>query len=191
MTGIEIELFTEMSMHDFVKKAKRGGIAMAVHRYFKANNSRMGDEYDPSQPTIWISYVDANNLYGWVMSQFLPIEKYKWLASRAVLSSKPDLQKRYLKMILNTKPDAPRDYFLNIKAHFPIKLHNYLNDLPPAVDKMSVKKNQLSPHNEKIVKDLNGGRFFEIEKLVPYLGPWNDYVIYYQKLQYYVKLKIK
>ena len=48
MTGVEIELFTEMSMHDFVEKAKRGGIAMAVHRYFKTNNPRMGDKYNPS-----------------------------------------------------------------------------------------------------------------------------------------------
>ena len=75
------------------------------------------------------------------MSQFLPIGKYKWLASRAVLSSKKDLQQRYLKMILNTKPDAPRGYFLNIKSHFPIKLHDYLSNLPPAVDKVTVKKN--------------------------------------------------
>ena len=47
-TEVEIELFTEISMHNFVEKAKRGGIAMAVYRYFKANNSRMGDEYNPS-----------------------------------------------------------------------------------------------------------------------------------------------
>ena len=131
MTGVEIELFTEISMHDFIEKAKRGGIAMAVHHYFKANNPRMGNEFDPSQPTTWISYVNANNLYGWAMSQFLPIGKYKWLATRVVLNNRQDLQKRYLKMILKTKADAPRGYFLNIKAHFPSKLHNYLNDLPP------------------------------------------------------------
>ena len=51
-TGIEIELFTDISMHDFVEKAKRGGIAMAMHRYFKANNPKMGNDFDPSQPTL-------------------------------------------------------------------------------------------------------------------------------------------
>ena len=90
------------------------------------------------------------------ISQFLPIGKYKWLASRAVLSSKKDLQQRYLKMILNTKADTPRGYFLNIKAHFPIKLYEYLSDLPPAVNKVAIKKNQLSPYNNKIVKNLDG-----------------------------------
>jgi hypothetical protein len=122
------------------------------------------------------------------MSQFLPIGKYKWLATRAVLNNRQDLQKRYLNMILNTKSDAPRGYFLNIKAHFPSKLHDYLNDLPPAVENVAIKKNQLSPCNNKLVEDLDGGRFSEIKKLVPHLGPRENYVIHYQELQYYVKL---
>ena len=50
ITGVEIELFTEMSMHDFVEKVKRGGIVMAVHRYFKANNPRMED--DTTHPNL-------------------------------------------------------------------------------------------------------------------------------------------
>ena len=75
-TGIKIELFTDMSMHDFIEKAKKGGILKACKRYFKANNSKMGEAFNPSKPTSWISYVDANNLYGWAMSQFLPIGNY-------------------------------------------------------------------------------------------------------------------
>ena len=97
------------------------------------------------------------------MSQFLPIGKYKWLASRTVLSSKPDLQKKYLKIIFKTKTNAPRGYFLNIKAHFPNKLHDYFNDLSPAVENVTIKKNQFSPHNNKIVKDLDGGWSSEIK----------------------------
>ena len=37
-TGIKIELFTDMSMHDFIEQAKRDGIAMACRRFYKANN---------------------------------------------------------------------------------------------------------------------------------------------------------
>ncbi|CAB4410345.1 unnamed protein product [Rhizophagus irregularis] len=47
---------------------------MAGHRFLKANNPKMGDSFNPSKPTTWISYVDANNLYGWAMSQYLPID---------------------------------------------------------------------------------------------------------------------
>ena len=48
-TGIEIELFTDITMHDFVEKAKRGGIAMACYRYFEANNPKIGEDFDPSK----------------------------------------------------------------------------------------------------------------------------------------------
>ncbi|CAG8625073.1 9444_t:CDS:1, partial [Paraglomus occultum] len=188
MTGVEIELFTEMAMHDFTEKAKRGGIAMACHRYFKANNPKMGKDFDPTQPTTWISYVDANNLYGWAMSQFLPIGDYKWVVSKEYLSKHPAMQKKYLNMILKTKADSPRGYFLNIKAHFPKNTHDYLNDLPPAVDNIVVKRDWLSPYNKKLVHELDGDQFSETKKLVPHLGKREDYVIHYQELQYYVKL---
>src|SRR5215216_3702183 len=51
MSGVRIEFFTDMTMHDFIEKAKRGGISMACQRYFKANNSKMGEEFNPSKPT--------------------------------------------------------------------------------------------------------------------------------------------
>ena len=102
MTGVRIELFTDMAMHDFTEKAIRGGISMACQRYFKANNPKMGEAYDPSKPTSWISYVDATNLYGHFMSQYLPIGNYQWEASWEYLLKNPAMQKKYLEKILNT-----------------------------------------------------------------------------------------
>ncbi|GET56179.1 uncharacterized protein LOC110249295 [Rhizophagus irregularis DAOM 181602=DAOM 197198] len=157
ITGVKIELFTNMTMHDFTEKTKRGGITMAGHRLLKTNNSKIGDFFNPSKPTTWISY-------------------------------NPDKQKQILNVILNTKPDATCGYFLNIKAHFPLKTYDYLQDLPPAVDSIAVKKDRLSPYITKLVDNLYGGRFPETEKLVPHLGKHEDYVIHYQELQYYIKL---
>ncbi|CAG8761153.1 7790_t:CDS:2, partial [Ambispora leptoticha] len=73
MTGVNIQLFTDMAKHDFIEKAKRSGIAMACQRYLTANNPKMGEAYNSTKPTTWISYVDTTNLYGWAMSQYLPI----------------------------------------------------------------------------------------------------------------------
>ena len=39
----------------------------------------MGDKYDSSQPSKYISYIDANNLYGWAMSKPLPTHGFKWM----------------------------------------------------------------------------------------------------------------
>jgi hypothetical protein len=83
-----------------------------------------------------------------------------------------------------------RGYFLNINANFPLKTHEYLKDLPPAVENITVEKDWLCPYNAKLVEQLDGGRFSVTEKLVPHLGPRKNYVIHYQELQYYVKLGI-
>jgi hypothetical protein len=122
------------------------------------------------------------------MSQFLPIGNYQWEASREYLLKNPAMQKAYLEMVLKAKPNARRGYFLNIKSHFPLKTHDYLSDLPPAVENVAVEKNWLSPYNTELVNNLDGGRFSKTEKLVPHLGPRKDYVIHYLELQYYVKL---
>ncbi|PKB97274.1 hypothetical protein RhiirA5_433436 [Rhizophagus irregularis] len=188
MTGVRIELFTDMAMHDFTEKAKRGGISKTCKRYFKANNPKMGEAYDPSKPTSWISYVDATNLYGHSMSQYLPIGNYKWEASRGYLLENLAMQKKLLDMALRIKPDAKRGCYLNINSHFPLKTHDYLSDLPPAVENVAVEKDWLCPYNAKLVEQLDGGRFSATEKLVPHLGPRKNYVIHYQELQYYVKL---
>ena len=49
-----------------------GGICHASVRYAQANNKLMGSLYDPTEPTSYIMEVDANNLYGWAMSQEMP-----------------------------------------------------------------------------------------------------------------------
>ena len=102
-TGVKIELFTDMSMHDFIEKAKRDGISMACKRYFKTNNPKMSKTFYPFKPITWILYVNANNLYGWMMSQFLSIGNYQWEASREYLLKNPAMQKAYLEMVLKAK----------------------------------------------------------------------------------------
>src|SRR5215216_7505619 len=94
------------------------------------------------------------------MSQYLPIGKYQWEASREYLLKNPAMQKKYLEKILNTRSDAKRGYFLNINAYFPLKTHDYLKDLPPAMENVAVEKDWLSPYNAKLVKQLDGERFF-------------------------------
>ena len=60
-----------------VEKGIRGGVCHAIHRYAKTNNKYMKN-YDKSKKPSHIEYLDANNLYGWAMSQRLPVNGFKW-----------------------------------------------------------------------------------------------------------------
>ena len=73
-----LELLTDIDMLLMVEKGIRGGITQAVKRYAKANNKYMKDLYNPDELSIYLQYVDANNLYGWAMVQNLPTHRFKW-----------------------------------------------------------------------------------------------------------------
>ena len=54
----------------------RGGKCQATHRYAKANNKYMNN-HDKNKESSFLIYDDANNLYGWGMSQKLPVRNFK------------------------------------------------------------------------------------------------------------------
>ena len=37
------------------------------------------ENYDKNKESSYIQYVDANSLYGWAMSQRLPVKNFKWV----------------------------------------------------------------------------------------------------------------
>ena len=67
-TKIRLELLLDPDMLLMFERGIRGGITQSVHRWAKANNPYMGSKYTPREPTRYLQYLDANNLYGWPMS---------------------------------------------------------------------------------------------------------------------------
>ena len=62
---VQLELLSDPDMLLMIESGIRGGIETISHRHAKANKEYMGAEFNPVKETKFISYFDANNLYGW------------------------------------------------------------------------------------------------------------------------------
>ena len=75
-TKVELELLTDNDMLIMYEEGTRGGMCQATYRYAKANNKYMKN-HDKNKESTYLEYLDANNLYGWTMSQKLPVTNFK------------------------------------------------------------------------------------------------------------------
>ena len=124
-TGVRLELLLDPDMLLMVERGIRGGITQSVHRYAKANNPYMDSGYNPNKPTRYLQYLDANNLYGWAMSQPLPTRGVHWADIH------PDEVSKLAKL-------SDRGYLLEVDVAYPKELHDYHNDLPFMCGRMTI-----------------------------------------------------
>ena len=83
-TDVKLDTLADINQHLFIERGIRGGISMITHRHAKANNPLLTD-YDPAKPNSYILYLDANNLYGWAMSQPLSVGEFKWMTEEKLM----------------------------------------------------------------------------------------------------------
>ena len=111
-TGIRLELLTNVDMLLMVEKGTRGGICHAIHRYAKANNKYMKN-YDKNIELSYLMYLDANNLYGWAMSQKLPVDGFKWIKKLSEFNED---------FIKNYDENSDKGCFLEVDVDYPHEL---------------------------------------------------------------------
>ena len=172
---MELELLTDYDQHLFIEKGMRGGISMVSKCHARANNLRV-EGYDPAKPSNHIMYLDANNLYGWAMSQALPTGRFGWVEDREGLR----------KMITEHPADSPEGYILEVDLKYPTELHDAHNAYPLAPECMVVQKEWMSDYQHGLIGV--GVAPTEVEKLVPSLHNKDRYVLHYRNLQLYLSL---
>ena len=77
-TEVELDLLTDNDMLLMVEEGIRGGMCQAFYRYSKVNNKYIKN-YNKSIKSSYLMHLDVNNLYGWTMSQKLPVNNFKWV----------------------------------------------------------------------------------------------------------------
>ena len=101
-------------------------------------------EYDEKAPSKYIMYLDANNLHGWAMSQYLPTGNFKWMTDKEI--SKIDLGKY--------KADGKKGLIPEVDLEYPKELHDLHNDYPIGPEKVKVSNDMLSAYCKKIAKKV-------------------------------------
>jgi hypothetical protein len=164
--GRKIELMHDEDMYSKFEAALLGGYVAAI--FSEA-------EYDESTKIIG---VDMNNLYGWALSQLLPLGEY--------ISEKDFKWEKKLKEILNLADDSKKGCFAIVDLHVPKELHDKFDMFPLAPEHKRITEELVGEYTlEKYEKD--DMKFRESEKLVCTLADKKEYMCHYRNLKYYVK----
>ena len=146
-------------------------------------------------------YLDANNLYGWAMSQPLPMSNFKWLTDEKMkdldVMMIPDNSSRGF--ILECDLSKYYFYYLYIYVYFtkynvsflcvseyPHELHDLNKDYPLAPERLQIEQNILNNYQRHLLQDEGISK--PPPKLVPNLCNKTNYIIHYHNLKLYLKL---
>ena len=177
-TGIQLELLTDYNKYLFIEKGTRGGVSTEMKRYCEANNPYLQD-YNPNKETTYIHHLDANNLYGWAMSQYLPVGNFSWLRNMPTEEQ-----------IMSWQPDRKRGFILEVDLEYPPELHDEHNAYPLAPESTQVPEEWMSPYQQALARELNLGKD-RTQKLLLTLRDKERYVLHYRNLQLYLFLGMK
>ena len=119
---VNLELLTDPDMLLMFEKGIRGGISMISNRHGRANNKFMKEKFDSSQPSKFVPYLDANNLYGWAMMKPLPVGDFHWMTGDE----------------LENWMEFP--CVLEVDLEYPEELHDFHNDYPLAPERIKINK---------------------------------------------------
>ena len=193
-TEVELELLTDYDQLLMFEKGIRGGFSGVLGpRHVKAFNkytpnyhsgNRILDENEITEclETLknggdlkefleekFLLYVDANNLYGWAMSQELPTKDFKW--------------------------ESKKDYYLNIPKgrgclvecdlSYPDPCKFKTMKYPLAPEKRVIKEEELSEYQKNLLGDKPLGN---TEKLLLTLYDKKKYVVHHRILKEYIRL---
>ena len=120
-SSLLLELLSDINQYLFIIKGIRGGMSMVSKRYALANNKYV-EGYNSSKSSSFILYLDANNLYGRAMQEYLPWKNFEWMSPH---------QLNY-NFIIGLEPEGEVGCIIQCSLEYPVTLHDYHSNYPLA-----------------------------------------------------------
>ena len=179
ITKVQLELFDNEAMYTFIERSIRGGVSQISKRFAKANNRNCRD-YDPLAPISHLIYLDANNLYGWAMSQPLPTGGFRWLTDAEITTQFPDATA--IQTLLGDD-DETRGYIFEVDLEYPHHLHDRHSDYPLAPERIEIDGSMFSPFQQQTFPE---DKKKPATRLAPNLRDKKNYVVHGRNLKFYL-----
>ena len=125
-------------------------------------------------------YWDANNLFGWAMSQSLPVSDFKFLTQKEINNFDLD----------SISKNSETGYILECDLKYPKELHELHNNYPLCPKKIEVNSDMLSKYCSDNANKC-GIKVGGVRKLISNFGDKVKYVVHCKNLQYYLSLGMK
>ena len=90
----------------------------------------MHEQYDKNK-SPYVQYWDINNLYGWTLSEKLPVNNFEWIKDTSQFNE--NFIKKY-------DEESDKTYFLKVDVQYLEKLHEFHNDLQFLPERMKSEK---------------------------------------------------
>ena len=182
LAPFHVEVFDDTDQHKdmylFCESAVRGGISMIPGRFGCANHKYLST-HDTTKPNKFIMYVDANNLYGWAMSQPMPVGEYSWVSDLLPFHD--------LNFLNNLNDEDDYGYLLEVDLHIPVALHDKFKCYPLAPESLPVKEEEVSSYTKDLRAKANV-KHDKTPKLLCTLKDKFNYKLHYRNLKLYLSL---
>ena len=158
-TNVNLQTLQDKDMILLIENNIRGGIS-----------SVMGDRCVKSDDKKKVLYIDANNLYGWAMSEYLPFDEIKFVNVS-------------IDEILNTPDDCEIGVFVEVDLKYPDEIEQKTKNFP------FYPENKIAPQDKftDYMKQHKQDSYTKWKKLI---CDWSDkkkYLIHYRMLKFYLK----
>ena len=137
-TKVKLELLTGIDMVLMVKKSIRDGLTQVVKKHAVANHKYLPN-YDASKNSVFLQYLDANNLYGYAMGQKLPLDGYEW----------DDIKKFSSDFVKNCDVNDDKGYLLEVDVEYPEEMRDAHGELP-----FLAEYGKIADVNKKVIDNM-------------------------------------